>query len=188
MFLVYSSCFFLCVCTCVWMQCLSVFMPACLCAFSLKVTFVCSVCFSFVYQHILCLRAGKQQYAKALSCLISLSARLFHHPTHYRPAQRDGPWLQHSEKLRGVVTSKHFFLCTSCLVNVQPLEAHFARLLSMMHKGSCHSLQILMFSIQEVVTLGKKALVFINRPDSDFFGCMSLWKTKYTFAPYLLWK
>lgn len=59
--------------------------------------------------------------------------------------------------------SSTFFLRTSCLVNVQPLEAHFARLLSMMHKGSCHSLQILMFSIQEVVTLGKKKTVCIHK-------------------------
>lgn len=109
---------FFCVCAlvCECNVCLFLCLPACLCAFSLKVTFVCSVCFSFVYQHILCLRAGKQQYAKALSCLISLSARLFHHPTHYRPAQRDGLWLRHSEKLCGVVTSKmqqHFFLRTT---------------------------------------------------------------------------
>lgn len=124
--LVFCVCAHLCVN--VMFVCFQACLPACLCAFSLKVTFVCSVCFSFVYQPILCLRAEKQQYAKALSCLISLSARLFHHPSHYRPAQRDGPWLQHSEscvELSLQRCSSTFFATTPLLfsywVNVQPL-------------------------------------------------------------------
>lgn len=132
LFLVYISCF-VCVCAlvCECNVCLFSSLPACMCAFSFKVTFVCSVCFSFVYQHILCLRAEKQQYAKALSCLISLSARLFHHPTHYRPEQRDGPWLQHSEscvELSLQRCSRTFFAHNPLLfsfVNVQPLRVHF---------------------------------------------------------------
>lgn len=107
--------FFVCVCAlvCECNVCLFSCLPDCLCTFSLKVTFVCGVCFSFVYQHILCLRAGKQQYAKALSCLISLAARLFHHPNPLQAsAERDGPWLRLSESCACHFkdAAVHFFL------------------------------------------------------------------------------